>query len=309
MGLCRCTTLTGLLTLTLSAQPPSLKAPREWSLPVDQLVQKEEFRALPLLARVYMLRIVDPSLREVRYANTVELAKGADSEPQLNRVPWLNTDSRCSAVYADGYGYKAIKTDGLVVYFRAEIADKMYRAYVGLRNESDRAPNLLTSNISVVFIGKKVTAPTQIPIERAAKAARHGSAWKAALIGGLGGMATKTETSTNNGRENGTYSGSSGSGTYSGVYSETTTTTSPDYEARANSQARARQVLQSGESRGQAVIATALKDNTVRSGQAVGGFVYFPYDGQPVSVIQININGASYEAAFQFNPKNGNVGR
>jgi hypothetical protein len=166
---------------------------------------------------------------------------------------------------------------------------------------ADITVDLLTKNVNFAEVRPRILLTERAHLKEVAKAVQHGAGWKAAVVGGLGGMATRNVTAHQSGGFQGTYNDRNGYGTVTGSYSGRSTVQEPDTEARTNARARAREIIREGQSRSAGVMSTALLDTTVGPGQAVSGFVYFRREKVMRSgVLQIRVGTVSFEFPFEW---------
>ena len=172
---------------------------------------------------------------------------------------------------------------------------------MSLANDAKVEVDILTANVGFTEVRPRILRGERALIKDVAKAVQHGARWKAALVGGFGGMATRTVNVDHSGDFSGSYHDSSGYGSFGGSYRGQSTLHVPDSEARANAQAKARQMIQEAEARSTAVVSTALLDTTLRPGEAVHGFVYFKRDkAMKAGVLQIKVGTVSFEFPLEW---------
>jgi hypothetical protein len=166
----------------------------------------------------------------------------------------------------------------------------------GIQKNSSLSVDLLAKHISLTTTDPTVTRNQPAELKDVSNAVRHGATWKAAVVAGLGGMATRSATVTEQGEVSGVYNGPNGSGQVFGTYTGTSTVTVPDNAARARAIEHANHIRTSADARSAGVIKTALVAETINPGETYCGYVYFERDKkQQAAVLQVIIGTVSFE--------------
>lgn len=217
--------------------------------------------------------------------------------------------SDCTHRYISGELFKTITTaDGTIITAGLAASGKYLRLSVSVFNGTASNFDVLPSDFEIrLDEGNKERMLSPIPTEQIAKSAERGT-WLPNYLNRVGAAlahnTSSTET-TSSSTTNGTVSATSSDGTYTnGTYngtstgSSTSTTTTPDYQARAIAEQRiADRNAKVTAANGQ-MMQTALKSNTLLPGQAIGGYVYFKSMAANGFHPRIVIAGTVYEFNF-----------
>ena len=274
-------------------------------LTIAEVLTRDDVHELPFAARDVLLLKVSPTYGKLPPAEAFGLIRDYEKryvapsgKSPLQSFIWYEGCDGCDHFYANGLPYFSIAYGPLVISASVSKGDKYVQAYVhaALADDSKVSVDILPENVRLAETDPKVRTFEQPKLKDVAKSVRKGAGWKAALVGGLGGMATRTVTTQQNGTVNGNVFGTNGMTTYNGTYRGQSTTQVPDYQARANAQARAAQMRAEADARSQAVVDTALLRNTLNPGQTTDGYVYFK-DAKKTqnAVLQVIVGTVSLE--------------
>jgi hypothetical protein len=256
---------------------------------------------LPFVARDALLLQSNPSYRDMTpqeawgmlVRSDIEYASANKFLP-MRPVVWNAKAKGCHSYYKNGTQYMAMLYGNLTLSVVVGRSGKFVEAwvYASLEDEARYSIDLMPENIRLAATRPEVVDSRQESLKEVMRAAAGGARWKAALIAGLGGMATRTERS----RTDGTYQGYVGNQEYSGIYQSNTTRTVPDEDARQRTAASARAIMLEAERRVGQLERTALLRTTVFPGKSVDGSVYFRPDREATeSVLQVVIGKVSFE--------------
>jgi len=271
----------------------------------EKVLARPDVAELPFGARDQLLLKVSPAYAALPPAEAFRMLRHHESEYSASRrvkplqdFIWYQGCEVCGRFLKDGREYLTVQYGPLYVSITAGSFEKYVDAwiYTELAKDANLTVDILSKDISFAQTGPKIIQTERAAIKEVAKAVQHGANWKAALVAGLGGMATRTVTVEQDGVTNGSYRGTNGSGTFSGTYSSTATIYVPDLEARASAQQRAVDLKSQAQARSAGVFNTALLDTTIRPGESLGGYVYFKMDkGMESGILQLRIGTVSIE--------------
>ena len=184
---------------------------------------------------------------------------------------------------------------------------KYFRLRLGVSNGSQKTFDLIPEAFRLDVVGQKPKVMKPIPPEDIEKAAERASFWGNFLTAMTAHMARDTvkTTSRTEIQSSGSVSlngldGPRVTGNYAGTdASKTTSTTSiPDYTARAEAAQAIRDRNQLVAAKNAQVAESALRDNTLEPGQAVGGFVYFKSATADELRVHITVDDTEYDFEF-----------
>ena len=249
----------------------------------EEVLRQREVAALPFSARVELLLAVAPRFKDLPPAEGMRmLRQGEDMFADSGIKPlqpflWSQTCRACGHFFQAGRQLLTADYGPLRLAVSASEFEKYVSVAVLAILTSDATFNvdILPQNISFVQTSPKIVPFESASIRDVAKTVEHGAHWKAGLVAGFGGMATKQVTVEEQGQLNGTYRGSQGSGRFDGNYNGTSTVTVPDEQARERARNQAVEMLEQAEARSSSVTNSALMATTLAPDQKVDGFVYF----------------------------------
>jgi hypothetical protein len=234
-------------------------------------------------------------------ANLPILAQDQPSTPKIPTIAWKENDPNCDLIAVDGARYRIIKRNGLFIAFEFIEANGVYVAAVYVSNRSnDRV--MVDPESSFLAIWKDIKkAPyetiTPTPPEKIAGKIASRARWANAFRTLGAGMATTqtTTTSSANGSVMATGSGGSAIGTYAG--SGSSTTTSPDLEARRQAEKQNAETTAQAQNQAANVMSAALKANTLFPKGDVSGEIYFQKKKFEAGFFVFKIGDAFYQFA------------
>jgi hypothetical protein len=191
---------------------------------------------------------------------------------------WSSTDPNCTAALGDGHTVRMIRANGIAVLAAIWDNGSKTQAYIGIKNSTSANVDVRPESFQLVVSAPKYRMLAYQDPDQMAKSIRRSAGWKAGLTSGLGGMAQKQTTSTSTTEGTATVSGPGG--TASGTYNGTTMTTSsqPDYEARQRAAEKADRIRTEANNAASNLQSTALRANTLLSGQQMIGAVFFEHE-------------------------------
>jgi hypothetical protein len=191
---------------------------------------------------------------------------------------WSSTDPNCTAALGDGHTVRMIRANGIAVLAAIWDNGSKTQAYIGIKNSTSANVDVRPESFQLVVSAPKYRMLAYQDPDQMAKSIRRSAGWKAGLTSGLGGMAQKQTTSTSTTEGTATVSGPGG--TASGTYNGTTMTTSsqPDYEARQRAAEKADRIRIEANNAASNLQSTALRANTLLSGQQMIGAVFFEHE-------------------------------
>ncbi len=206
----------------------------------------------------------------------------------------------CTHQFIDGQKFKILTGDGLTVIASLAATAKYIRADISVSNGTAANVDVLPTEFDLEESGPKQKRLAYVDAEQVIRSAEKRVAWGNALTAMGGNMARQQSTTTT--YNNGTVNAKSSNGTYAtGTYngSSTSTTSAPDYAARARADETIRQRNEAFASlRGQ-LSHTLLRANSVLPNQTVRGIVLFELDKKADSgSLSIPIGGTVYQFPF-----------
>lgn len=228
----------------------------------------------------------------------------AQSIKDTLRVEWKTTDPRCDQIFIDGEDIRIIRDNNFVIMVSG-VRDKDFVAFdVSVFNESDRRIVVDPANSAFVTwknrqqqLGDIVK---RLEPEKIASKYRTRTAWANALRAFGAGMATNQTTTYGTASGNATVndrSGYAGSVYYSGT--TTTTTTTPNYEVRRQVAQRNAEANAEASSKGNFVLQTALRANTLFPKGDVRGTVFYERKKAEVGSFVILVDNVRYVFGFR----------
>jgi len=206
----------------------------------------------------------------------------------------------CSHEFIDGLKYKIITNDNASVSVAISSNGKYARVSVSITNKSATPIDVLPDQFGLMETAPKNQALAYVSYEKIVRSDERRAGWANALNSFGAGMATQqvTTQTTSSGTVNATSSdGTYTNGTYDG--SSTSTTTVPDYAARARAEENLRRRREALRAELQAMSQTSLKSNTVMPNQTVSGLVYFDFSKKVKNAnILIPIGNVVYEFPY-----------
>lgn len=218
-------------------------------------------------------------------------------------VPWLPNDPCCDKIVVDGSTIRTIKRGDITVAVSASRYNDFYAFEVTVFNDSKE--RILVDPVQSGFwIVKEGDKPVPVKVKRldpdklAAKYRTH-AMWANALR--TFGAAMSNDQITTYGSTSGTASVYSSGGyrknvRYSGTVS--TTTTTPNYEARRQAARQNAETSAEAQSQGSYVQSIALRANTVFPQQDVWGNVLFEIKKAERGIFGILVDGSQFEFAY-----------
>jgi hypothetical protein len=217
--------------------------------------------------------------------------------------------SGCTHFYTNGELFKTITTtDGMIITAGLAANGKYLRMNVSVFNGTATSFDVLPSDFQIRFderAKERVLSP--IPAEQIAKSAERGT-WLPNYLNRVGAALahnTSTTNTTSTSTANGTVRATSSDGTYAnGTYNgtstgrSTSTTTTPDYQARAIAEQRIADRNAKVAAANDQMMQTELRANTLVPGQAIGGYVYFKSIAATGFHPRIVVAGKVYEFEF-----------
>ncbi len=222
------------------------------------------------------------------------------ASPASQKVVCDEQTPLCTHRLVNGYTYKTIETPQAIITVNLADVGKYTRLDIGVTNTSNSRFDVVPAAFTAAVTAPKPKVLRIVPPEKILSSERHHAGWANAVNAMGAGMASQqVTTQTNN---SGTVQATASDGTYAnGSYNGTSTSTTsvPDYAARARAReniARRRAALAAREAELQQ---TALRSNTVEAGAAVGGLVFFESEkhGQNY-IVDLPISGVIYEFSF-----------
>ncbi len=210
-----------------------------------------------------------------------------------NRVFWKNNDtSCCDSLIIDGQGYLIFKKNDLFIGLTLEYAGDYQIMSVFVGNNSDKRITVKAEDTSLEiwksFDDMFIKPPTVLPPVDAAKIASKMKSRQRLrnAFSTLGAsMATQNATIRNN------QTGQSAT--------VTVPNTSAQNAARRNAEINSAET----EATADGVIDTALKSNTLFSGQNTAGSIYFKYKKHGAEIFILKIEGVEYAFISTFDDK------
>jgi len=294
-----------LTALDVQAQP--LNIPKEWrGRSAVELLALPEVKQLPFVAQDQLLLAADPEYKKLARpaARELLLAQERQGAAFENRKPlsffvWYQAAEGCDSFYQGGRQFFTVYYSPLVLTIALSEYENHTHAWVYATNATDSkiaGIDILVRNISLASTKPRVKLCEREDADKVARGFQKRARWRAALVGGLGGMATKSSTTTYSGDVNGSYSGSGGSGTFNGTVSGEAVTTQPDYEARRAAAERVTQIRREAALKANGLTQTALRDTTIRPGETIAGFVYFKREKQmETAVLRVVVGTVAFE--------------
>jgi hypothetical protein len=215
----------------------------------------------------------------------------------------------CTHFYTNRELFKTITTtDGTIITAGLAANGKYLRLSVSVFNGTAVTFDVLPNDFQIKLDeGSKERMLAPIPAEQIANSAERGAGWANYFnrVGAALAHNTSTTNTSSSSTTNGTVRATSSDGTYiNGTYNGTTTgsskstTTTPDYQARAIAEQRVAERNARVAAANDQMMQTALKSNTLVPGQAIGGYVYFKSIAANGFHPRVVINGTVYEFPF-----------
>jgi hypothetical protein len=276
----------------------------------DKILARKDVAGLPFVARDQLLLRVSPEYRALKPSAAFGFLRKEETSNSgiaglkpLKPFIWFKGCRECGEYFSEGKHYLTLDYGPLILTISVGQFEKYVDAWVhvALAKDAKVTVDVMSANVALAETVPRILQTERASLREVAKTVQHGAGWKAALVGGLGGMATRDVNVNQAGDFNGTYNGPSGYGSVSGTYNGRSTVQVPDDVARENAQARARQLVHEAQARSAGVVETALLDTTLRPGESLGGFAYFKRDkAMKSSVLQVAIGTVSFEFPLEW---------
>jgi hypothetical protein len=265
-------------------QPPK-DLPKEWrGKSAADLLAIPDVGRMPYVAQDQILQVLVPghagqswTQRQIPIMAAENVRAESEKRKPRTSIIWDRGAGFATDYYSGGEHFYAILKHPLFLSVKVVEFEKYVRAWVYASNDKDSAIkfDLIPESVSYASLSPKPELREPVAAAQMAKSLRSGAKWRAALIAGLGGLATTTSTSQQSGAFDGT---SSSGGSVSGTVSGTSTTTSPDYAAGQRALVNADAVQSAAEQKALGILTTALQRTTLFPGSAASGYVYFRRD-------------------------------
>lgn len=261
------------------------------------------FRA-PLEDSSDMRRLLVLSLLTVLIATLTGAQQKTDSQPERQSIVWKPDHPGSDQVLVDGVWFRTVyDADGIGVEAAVGRIDRYSAAVVTVFNHSLSRIEIRPETAYLYELRPKECRFNEIDALRVEKSVGRRAAFKAALVGFLGGMgSTRTvqQQGTFNGDVHGTgANGAPVNGTVSGTYQGTQVVTDPEATARAAEAARS--VRDQGTTLQGLMAANALLPNTLMQGQSMRGVIFFEHaSGKEGTTFNIVIGNKLYVLPFWF---------
>ena len=205
-------------TASVASTPPlpGFSVPNIWlRKSKDQLVVMPDFHALPLIVRDEILKVTDQSFRRLSWKDqgSFLLRSEVGHEPTGDRpigyFPWNSRNTGCQSNYFDGMQILTFSFEGHLISVSIARDKKYLRVLLYVASYGDSPPryDVLSRNIRLFALGSKVERLAPESPSHVAASVTRGSTWKAALIAGLGSLATTTALTTTTGTISGVIAG------------------------------------------------------------------------------------------------------
>lgn len=295
-----------VLLLLLSASLPAADdlIKRYRGKTVEDVLAQREVAALPFSARIELLVAVAPQIKDMPPGETMRLIKqseelhAASGLKSLEPRVWSQGCQWCGHFFHGGRQLLTAEYGPL----KLAVSAAEFEKYVSVLVVASMSPDAKFSvDILPGAIGFVQTSPLFVPFESVsirdvAKTVQHGAGWKAGMVAGFGGMATKQIKVEEQGQLDGTYSGSGGSGTFRGTYNGDSKVTVPDEEARKRARDQADAMLEEAQTRSGNVVKSALLATTLGPGQHIAGFTYFKNrKGLRAGILRVAVGNVGFE--------------
>jgi hypothetical protein len=239
------------------------------------------FLTATLLSQSNPVPLTNPT---AKVAPPINASQGAsdqtkiDSKAERQSIVWEPNHPGWDQVLVDGVWFRTVyDADGIGVEAAVGKLDRYSAAVVTIFNHSLTRIEIRPEKAYLYELTPKERRFNEIDALRVEKSVGRRAAFKAALIGFLGGMgSTRTvqQQGTFNGDVHGTdANGAPVNGTVSGTYQSTQVVTDPEAAARAAEAARA--VRDQGATLQGLMAANALLPNTLMPGQSMRGIIFF----------------------------------
>lgn len=290
------------------ANAQQIEIPSAWkSLQIDELLRRKEVASLPFIARDQIVTQIFPDFGGQKWSERrngllkVE-QESAASEKRIALTPyvWTANGKYSDSWIQDGRKYYALHfPSGLNLAVSVGQWDQFIDTWVMVDNRSSdgRRFEISPGRITIAIVRPKVSLLLPLDGDEIGRKIGNGARWRAALVAGLGGMATRTDRVQSEGTFDGTANDAGRSTRVSGTYSGQSTVTGPDTDAQERSQRRAREIRTAAAGKAEAVKRTGLRANTVFPNASINGFVYFKHSGKgkQVAALRVVLENTSFE--------------
>lgn len=296
--------LLGLLAIALRSDAADGFVKRYQGGSIQEILKQPDVGALPVSARLKLLEVVAPQVKSLSPQAIVQQIRDADTHHAANgRVilspfVWSEGCTGCGHVFREGAQILVTRYGPLTLGVNVRHFEKYLAVLVlaKLAPDASGSVDILPDRIELVETAPDFALLKRIDIPEVAKAVRHGADWRAALISGFGGMATKTVTVQEAGSVRGTIAGPDGVGHLNGSYSGTKTVVVPDDQARRRAREDSRRMIAEATERTNTVTSTALLATSLGVDQVLGGFLYFKQSRRlRTAVLRIPVGNVGFE--------------